>query len=325
MRGLAALTTLLLVFSAAAQTPPPVEDCDLTVHALEGMFVAQKASPDRGEYLDKDFRILFSVDEDGTRRAISTGGRVFPQLPLTEKYEYELREVRETPSGGDEAYYFADLAARHGFDEAELEEKKQENKNLGWKAEAMLYVRVDTKRCRLQVADMYATYLDGKRIEDFNMGGMSPYVRSDEPHYSMVSCPAATRRERPEENRQGELIPWPTSPTDVVRGQPFPASAQGARVPAGPPVYWVYEDPALNVDTAPPGCTYTLDAYLDDLPLEGLQGVPVPVGQALTHWSFETVHEPTTDKLFIEIHRHRVCDGRDEIIDAVCHVVSAGE
>ena len=298
----------------------PVATCDLDLENLEGMFIAQKASPERGEFLDKDFRIKF-FDDGGKKKAISTGGRIFPHLPLTQKFDYELKEVRETATGDKEAYYFADLAALYEFNAEELEKRKKENKNLGWKLDGMLYIRVDEKRCRLKISDMYATFVEGKRTEDFNTGGQSSYVESDEDAYSMVDCPQAYNRDKPEMNRQGELIPWEKAEPDPTRDQPYPYSAQGARVPVGTPVNWMYIDIALTTKNAPEGCTYYLDAYFDDLPLESAQNVAVTPGDRATYWAFQMTHEALEEKEFIEIHRHKVCGGKDEIIDAVCHLV----
>ena len=298
----------------------PVAACDLDLENLNGMFVAQKASPEKGEFLDKDFRINF-YEEGGKKAAMSTGGRIFPQLPLTQKFSYEFREVKETASGDREAYYFSDLASLYEFNDEELAKKKKENKNLGWKLEGMLYIRLDEKRCRLKISDMYATYVEGKRIEDFNMGGQSSYVRSEEDRYSMVDCPQNYNRDKPEMNRQGELIPWEMAEPDPNRDQPYPYSAQGARVPAGKPINWMYIDVALNAKGAPEGCTYYLDAFFDDLPIEGTQNTAVTPGERWTYWRFQTTHEALEEKKFIEIHRHKVCGGKDEIIDAVCHIV----
>ena len=299
---------------------PASVECDLSVDTLDGMWIAQKADRERGEFLDKDFRINF-FEKEGKKGAISTGGRLFPQLPLTQKYTYELEEVRELPSGEKEAYYHADLAKFHNFNPEELEKQKKKNENPGWKIEGMLYVRVDDKRCRLQVSDMYATFLKGERVEDFNPGGQSPYVPSEESRYSMVDCPPNYNRDKPETNRQGELIPWNKEEPDPTRDQPYPYTAQGARVPVGEPVNWMYIDIALNEKNKPEDCTYYLDAYFDDLPVESAQNVAVTPGVRATYWRFQMTHEALTEKEIIEIHRHKVCGGKDEIIDAVCHVV----
>ena len=123
-------------------------ECTLDVHALEGMWVMRKAAPDVGASLDTDFGIGFWADADGVRGATATGGRVFPQLPLTSKFDYRLKEVVETANGSYEALYVADLTALYPWDEGELETKKEENLDLGWMAELMLYVRVDERRLR---------------------------------------------------------------------------------------------------------------------------------------------------------------------------------
>jgi len=298
----------------------PVAECQLNVEALDGMYIAQKASPEKGEFLDKDFRIKF-YEEDGAKKAISTGGRLFPQLPLTQKYSYDFKEIREMPDGEKVAYYHADLAKFYQFNAEELEKQKKKNKNPGWKIEGMLYVRVNDKRCRLQVSDMYATFLEGERVEDFNPGGESPYIPSEETRYSMVDCPPNYNRDKPETNRQGELIPWNKEDPDPNRDQPYPYSAQGARVPVGEAVNWMYIDVALNDKNNPEGCTYYLDVYYDDLPVESLQNVAVTPGAKWTYWRFQMTHEALEEKEIIEIHRHKVCGGVDELIDGVCHVV----
>ncbi len=301
----------------------PVEDCDLDVENLDGMFVAKKATPDKGEFEDKDFRIKF-YQENGKKMARSTGGRIFPQLPLTQKFVYEFVEVKETATGDKEAFYRADLAKFYGFNEKELEEHKQKNKDLGWKVEGMLYIRVDDKQCALKVSDMYATYIEGKRVEDFNVGGQSKYVRSEEDRYSMIDCPQAYRRDHPEDNRQGELVPWDKATPDPNKDESYPRDRAGTIVPTGKPVYWSFIETERNTKTEAKSeeqCSYYLDVYVDDLPVADKQNIPVEVGDKWTYWTFEMTHTPLEDPTFIEIHRHKVCGGKDEIIDAVCNIV----
>jgi hypothetical protein len=294
----------------------PVEECSIDLHNLSGMFIAQKAAPDRGEYLDKDFRMLF-FEEDGKKKLLHTGGRVFPQLPLTEKFNYEFTKFVDEAE--TEALYTANFV--QDFEAKELEERKKTNKDLGWKLEGMVYVRLDEKRCRLKVSDMYVTYVEGKRIEDFNMGGQSAYLISEETRYSMVTCPPARKREKPEENRQGELIAWEKAEPDPNRDESYPRGPKGTMVPDGKPVHWMWIDPEMNEKTAEEGCTYNLDVYFDDLPVESLQDVAVTPGKKWTYWSFEMTHDVIEKPTFIEIHRHKVCGAEDTTIEAVCNVV----
>ena len=323
MLALIAIGALGLVLGGCEQRTTigvqPVEECDLVLETLDGMFVAQKAAPDRGEYLDKDFRILFT-ERDGKKLAISTGGRVYPELPLTEKFPYVFQEIRDLPSGDKEAYYHANLVP--DFNAEELEKEKKTNKNLGWKLEGMLYIRVDSKRCRLKISDMYATYLEGKRVEDFNMGGQSSYVRSEEDRWGMVSCPPARHRDRPEENRQGELIAWDKANADPNRDQSYPRGRGGTLVPVGKPVYWAWIDSSMSTKNAPEGCELYFDVYYDDLPVETLAHQAVTPGAKWTYWQFEMTHEALEKPTFIEIHRHKVCGGVDTIIESVCNVVA---
>ncbi len=294
------------------------EECDIDLENLEGMYVAKKASPEKGDYEDKDFRIFF-YEENGKKLAKSTGGRVYPQLPLTEKFTYEFKEMKELHDGEKEAYYWANLA--RGFNEQELEEHKKKNENLGWKLEGMLYIRLDDKQCRLKISDMYATYVKGERVEDFNMGGQSAYVKSEIEDYSMVSCPPAVHRDKPEENRQGELIAWDKEEPDPNRDESYPRGPKGTLVPTDEPVHWMFIDTELNEKDAEEGCTYYLDVYYDDRPVAGKQDIPVSPGKKWTYWRFDMQHEATPDPTFIEIHRHKVCGGKDEVIDAVCNIV----
>jgi len=295
------------------------EGCDLDIENLDGMYVAMKASPEKGDYEDKDFRIFF-YEEGGKKMLKSTGGRVYPQLPLTEKFQYEFKEMKELPSGEKEAYYWANLA--RGFNEEELEEHKKKNENLGWKLEGMLYIRVDDKQCRLKISDMYATYVKGERVEDFNMGGQSAYVKSEIQDYSMVSCPPAVKRDRPQDNRQGELIAWDMEEPNPNKDESYPRGPKGTLVPVGKPVNWMFIDAYMNEkEGVEEGCEYYLDVYFDDRPVEGKQKIAVTPGKKWTYWKFDMTHDAIEDPTFIEIHRHKVCGGKDEVIDAVCNIV----
>jgi len=62
--------------------------------------------------------------------------------------------------------------------------------------------------------------------------------------------------------------------------------------------------------------------YFDDLPVESLARQPVTPGPKWTYWQFEMTHEALEKPAFIEIHRHKVCGGTDEIIESVCNVVA---
>ena len=293
------------------------EACDLDVNDLSGLFVGQKAGASGDLHPDKDFRILF-FEEAGVRKAVSTGGRIFPSMPLTKKTTYEFVEVIGMPSGPGEALYRANLAAAYGIKGDELEQHKQTNQNFGWKLEGMLYIRVDSTRCHLKVSDMYATYIEGNRIEDFNAGGQSIYVRSDETRYSMVDCPPAYNPERPEDNRQGELVAWNRADPDPKADESYPRGGSGTTVPTGEPVHWIYIDTEL---TRSADCTYYLDLYIDDLPVDGKVNVPVTPTDRGTYWGVEMTHGVLEQPASIEIHRHKVCGGKDEIIDAVCNIV----
>ncbi len=296
-----------------------VEGCTLDVNNLEGMFIAKKATPEKGDFEDKDFRILFT-EKGGKKVAVSTGGRVYPQLPLTEKFDYEFVEVSEKPDGQQEAFYKANLV--RGFNAEELEAHKKKNKNLGWKVEGMLYIRVDEKRCQLKVSDMYATFMEGKRVEDFNVGGQGKYVKAEEQNYGMVSCPPAIHRDKPEENRQGELVAWSKENPDPNKDESFPRDRAGTIVPVGKPVYWSFIETERNAKSEKDkNCTYSFDVYLNDLPVDGKANQSVEVGEKWTYWQFDMTHTELTDSTFIEIHRSQTCDGKKEIIDSVCNIV----
>jgi predicted nuclease of predicted toxin-antitoxin system len=62
------------------------------------------------------------------------------------------------------------------------------NNNLGNKLQGLLWVKVNERRCRLDIDDMFMTIYNGKRVEDYNPVGKNPFVKYDEGEFVWDHC-----------------------------------------------------------------------------------------------------------------------------------------
>ena len=183
--------------------------CDLTADTLAGTeWVYLKANPDKTETPDHATRLKF-VSEGGKLMAKYNVGSVADMYDYHCEKKGEEQICKEKPkvrdwcqallAGGAECNAEAlrkiepsltDDEINEAIKEAEANVAKYKdtpqwksfvlnNNNLGNKLRGLLYVKVDTKRCRLRVTDNYMTLYNGKRMEDSNPAGTNPFVKNE--------------------------------------------------------------------------------------------------------------------------------------------------
>ena len=131
------------------------------------------------------------------------------------------------------------------------------NNNLGNKLRGLLYAKVDKKRCRLMVTDMYMTIYNGKKVEDSNPAGTNAFVKND----------------------QGDLLWESCTSRDDVKALPGDLPADLATVATqktwgvGDTANFYYT--AADVQAPVEGCSFSFDVWADGKPLQkGLTPAP---------------------------------------------------
>ncbi|RME20873.1 MAG: hypothetical protein D6798_19465 [Deltaproteobacteria bacterium] len=175
------------------------------------------------------------------------------------------------------------------------------NNNLGNKLQGRLYIKVDTRKCRLRVTDNYMTIYNGKEVEDSNPVGTNPFVKWDGGELLFEHC-----------TDSGDIAP--------MRSAEYPADLNNVEtigregVSYGEEVHFWYlgQDARDVVD----GCKVTYDLWFDGQnPQKGLEPEVVEVKggkkEYRYHWSHtwtEPFPEGTLPAGVTVMHRRWTCE-----------------
>ena len=314
-----------------------VGDCSLSfanIADTEWLFL--KVNADKTEAPDPKSRLKFVKDGAGLTAKYTAGS-------LTEVYDYACTEKGEelicaqpanvknwclaVIANGEEctaetlrkeAPEITDEAFAKGKAEADAEYAKYKGTpqeaqfkaqfgNMGNALRGVLYVKVDAKKCRLRVQDMYKFYYQGKWGEDSNPNGINPFVK----------------------NEAGALL-WETctNVNDLVdlREANFPSDPANVRNmmkhPAGTEVhYWFLPGEWV---TPQEGCTYSYDVYYNWAPAQkGVTPEKTEDGKLLK-WHFAKKYE-TASALdgaeVIHFAASKTCAGKEPEKVVACNAV----
>jgi hypothetical protein len=182
------------------------------------------------------------------------------------------------------------------------------NNNLGNKLQGRLYLKIDEKKCRLSVSDMYFTIYDGKGREDTNPVGINPFVETDQ-DLLFEHCTegrgvvADLNTEEPPKNLD-----------DIPARRPHSV---------GKPIhYWYLGEKGIKAEE---GCTYSMDTWVNWRPVE--QDVAIaPEDDGALKWNFS--HTFGEDDLVtvqgmnagvVSMVRYKTCaSGEKEVITVGC-------
>ncbi len=324
-------------------------ECDLSFETLEGKtFVMSEAQPDQ-TYKDNPMARVKFVKGEGGMEALYTAksvSDVYTYYCSEAKGEGEDKEMycaeKERPQdwcqalevneegscsrkalrklgiekSTDDEIKEAMKAARAEVKKAkeaggrELQLFELNNNNLGNKLQGRMYVKVDDKRCRLSLSDMYFTIHQGKKVEDTNPVGINPFVETDD----------ALMFEHCDEGR------------NVVADMDSPELPKDrAEIPVQPthdmskPVHYVYL--GENTAKAEEGCTYTADTWVGWKPGErDLVITPEEDGTLLWRASHTWEADQTLDYAgktvgVFEMVRYKTCNGGErEKINTTCNL-----
>lgn len=276
------------------------DGCELSVATLpDTEWVFLKANPDKSQVPDPTTRLKFLKDGAGVKAKYNVGS-------ISDMYDYGCEEkgkeiiCREEVKPKDYCQAFIaagkectpellkgfapdmtdeqvakgikegnEIAAKYK-DKPEWKSFVANNNNLGNKLRGIIYVKLDSKKCRLVVQDNYMTIYNGKKVEDSNPAGTNPFVKND----------------------QGELL-WEHCQTsrDLVATKaaelPEDLSTLGheARHPVGTELHMWYMNEAAQKPTE--GCTYSYDTWLNGKPLKkGLKPEVVGEEEKALKWHF---------------------------------------
>ncbi|MCB9663182.1 MAG: hypothetical protein H6732_03645 [Alphaproteobacteria bacterium] len=347
MRCLVLASLVLGACGSSEPAAPAASSCDLTVDTLDGKaFVQLEVQGDKSEKPNPLARMKFTKQPDALHAAytVANGLHVYDYTCQASGREGEVvcrtkpelkraclaLEVHTEGSCSAEALAKFGFAAE-GTDAAkELEDAKKlaaearkseqwttfklMNNNVGNTLQGVLYVKVDTQRCRVQVDDMFLTIFEGQKKEDFNPVGTNAFVKAEQ-DYLYEDC-----------TREGMLVDFeaPALPADLSTVPPVREHAAGA------PVHYHYiGDQALKAEE---GCTYAVSTWANWKPVETDKAVTVGEDGTIA-WSVSHAWK-ADDRLFVgndlqtrtplrggffHLKRSKTCGGETKKIDVLCN------
>lgn len=186
---------------------------------------------------------------------------------------------------------------------------KAKYNTLGAKLRGILYVKIEKRKCRVRVTDMYKTYYNKKWIEDSNPNGINPFVKNEMGELMFEDC---------------------TNPLDLVdlTSAEFPKDPANVKnitqhKPGTEVHYWY-----LSGDWQKPeeNCTYTFDVWKDSKPHKQGQTpetVDVRGGKAL-RWHFSEKYDAPSAPGQAEVMTlvaKKACQGKDPVTEVSCNAV----
>jgi hypothetical protein len=138
-------------------------------------------------------------------------------------------------------------AATKIFQEAKKSEQFQGYKSqfntLANKLQGLVYVSVDSNKCRLNVIDHYMAYANKQRVEDSNPNGNNPFVKNEVGELQWEDCETSQLFDTLSAD-------FPEKPEEI---QPIGRHAVGSEVH-----YWVLHGPLRFEEE---GCEYSFDVF----------------------------------------------------------------
>lgn len=339
-----AVVAALFACDTGSSSAPAKPACDLSVDTLAGKaFVMLEATPD-GDVKDAQARIGFRSVEGRVYAdyTVDNALHVYEYECAPTKREGELKcltepfldraclalevnaegscsaeKLREMGFDGDDEDMKAGIAkAKELVGKAkgsdQWERFKLMNNNVGNTLMGQLFVKVDSKHCRVQLDDMFVTIFNGARTEDFNPVGTNAFVPADG-ELLFDDC-----------DKEGFLVDLDSAelPAKLADIPPVRERAAGTEVH-----YFYVGDDTVKAEE---GCTYELDHYANWKPVaKGVAVTPGDDGAIQWHvshtWSSDDLRFVGNDKGmplkggFTHVLRRKTCGGETTELDSVCN------
>ncbi len=330
----------LLGCSGGEPAKPATPACDLTVDTLAGKtFLMLEAQADKSEVPNPQARLRFVKEGDAliAKYTVKSLGNVYDYFceRLGDKQEVACK----TKHNVAEACRAIDIHQEGSCSKAKIEEitgwtldaKDEEaiaaakkelgearasqswerykamHHHLGNAVQGVVYAKVDTRRCRLQIDDMMKIVYQHDFKEDFNPVGTNPFVGTDDT-YLFEDCP------------EGRVLADLTTPELPPLSEIPPERIHQA----GQPVHYWY---VLSDDSrkAAEGCTYAADLYVNWRPFKADVTMTVTDGKIAWHVEHSYAAEDRikvagTDGAVFHMVRTKTCGGEKSQIDVTCNV-----
>lgn len=188
------------------------------------------------------------------------------------------------------------------------EQQKLAFNNVANAVQFLLMVKVDEKKCRLQIDDLMVIVYEGKVKRDYNPVGTNPFAKVDE-DLLFVDCPLDSVFA---DHATGELSDPPQFDPPLTLRE------------VGKPVHYFYlDDEELE---AKEGCTYSVDTYANYLSVD--KDVAIEAGEdGKLKWNAQHAWDDKDRMILAQgkkggvftAVRKKTCEGKTEVIDAVCN------
>lgn len=321
----------------------PVDECTVTLDTLPGTtWVMLEPHPERGDVPNPQARARFTADDGAITleyNAKSLGDMyeyscekqgeelVCLQALEAEHVEAMCRALEAHEEGactvdaieeigvGDLSGDVVKKAVEAG--KAQADKARDENwqafvarnNNVGNKIRGKFYAKVDQRRCRLRVTDMFVGIHDGETFEDSNVVGTNPFVQAEADELFFEHCGA---------DRGLVDLPVPERlERDEIPAERVHELGQAVH-------YRYYGDAAAEPEE---GCTYSMDVWAQWQPVG--KGVEAPVADGRIDWHTShtwtdgealTLVNPFKPQGILGVVRYQRCgDGDKEQIDVVCN------
>lgn len=175
----------------------------------------------------------------------------------------------------------------------------------GERTKTRIYIEPYKQRCAMRVMEVAVKMSEGKESEA-QKGGYIEYLPF--PPGQEFTYQAPTEQLFIAEAADD----YAKAQAQLEKGGPDPVGTLGEKVPIG-----MWSDAKADGD---PGCTYDMDLYFDDRPLEG--GQAVAAGEAKDdrrHWRHD-FYAPYSGNHNFEMYRYRTCEGGSRELIAVAGI-----
>ena len=186
---------------------------------------------------------------------------------------------------------------------------KQTYNSMGNKLRGVLYVKIDKRKCRLRVQDMYRFYYNGQWGEDSNPAGINPFVKNEEGDLLWEHC------DNPRDLVDLTAAEYPSDPANVLN--------KGKHEVGKPVHYWFLSGDYLSPEE---GCSYSYDLYKNYKPTQKDQK-PEEVevkGKKEMRWHFSDSFAEASGPGEAEIMTmvvNKACTGKEPVKTVTCNAL----
>jgi hypothetical protein len=229
-----------------------------------------------------DHKVRFRIVESGGGLEMWYTGGYFTKLRMQGERRASDWMFTEVPTGNKKARYEAG--------EVEL---------------TRLYVEPQKAKCALRASEMKLKLKDGKQVE-LPKPGFQEFLKFPEGNeFTFQPCDGdlflgdAAKKYKVAQDQLSKI------------GTPDPGHGLGEKIPVG-----AWSDPAQDGDAS---CTYTMDLYFDDRPVEGKKEQPAgEVVDGQRQWLVPEWYAPYSGNHHFEMYRYKACGGARELIAVNC-------